>query len=434
MGRKNQSLRAPTARSRSEGSSINRRTFLARSAGIAGAAAAGMTAKSASAQDAAMTVPPWMQTMGAPMRGYGNPSKFEAKVLRVAASGYAQVTPGAGASRTPLQALEGTITPSGLHFERHHNGVPDIDPAQHRLLIHGLVKKPLVFTMETLERYPMTSRVYFVECAGNSGPNTVNPKPPQVTAQAIHGLVSCSEWTGVPLAMLLNEAGIESGADWLLAEGADAAAMSRSVPLAKGLDDALLALYQNGERLRPEQGYPIRLLLPGWEGNMNVKWLRRIKVTQGPTHTKDETSKYSDMIPAGKALQFTFEMGVKSVITRPSFGGKLAGPGFYEISGIAWSGAGRIRRVDVSLDGGATWKEAALQGPVLSKSLTRFRLPWDRNGARAVLASRAVDEKGNVQPTRAAWLAEHAQPARYHNHSIQAWEVAADGSIANVFI
>ena len=434
MSRKNQSLRAPTARSRSEGSSMNRRTFLARSAGIAGAAAAGMTAKSASAQDAAMTVPPWMQTMGAPMRGYGNPSKFEAKVLRVAASGYAQVTPGAGASRTPLQALEGTITPSGLHFERHHNGVPDIDPAQHRLLIHGLVKKPLVFTMETLERYPMTSRVYFVECAGNSGPNTVNPKPPQVTAQAIHGLVSCSEWTGVPLAMLLNEAGIESGADWLLAEGADAAAMSRSVPLAKGLDDALIALYQNGERLRPEQGYPIRLLLPGWEGNMNVKWLRRIKVTQGPTHTKDETSKYSDMIPGGKALQFTFEMGVKSVITRPSFGGKLAGPGFYEISGIAWSGAGRIRRVDVSLDGGATWKEAALQGPVLSKSLTRFRLPWNWNGARAVLASRAVDEKGNVQPTRAAWLAEHAQPARYHNHSIQVWEVAADGSIANVFI
>ena len=434
MSRKNQSLRAPTARSRSEGSSMNRRTFLARSAGIAGAAAAGMTAKSASAQDAAMTVPPWMQTMGAPMRGYGNPSKFEAKVLRVAASGYAQVTPGAGASRTPLQSLEGTITPSGLHFERHHNGVPDIDPAQHRLLIHGLVKKPLVFTMETLERYPMTSRVYFVECAGNSGPNTVNPKPPQVTAQAIHGLVSCSEWTGVPLAMLLNEAGIESGADWLLAEGADAAAMSRSVPLAKGLDDALIALYQNGERLRPEQGYPIRLLLPGWEGNMNVKWLRRIKVTQGPTHTKDETSKYSDMIPGGKALQFTFEMGVKSVITRPSFGGKLAGPGFYAISGIAWSGAGPIRRVDVSPDGGATWKEAALQGPVLSKSLTRFRLPWNWNGARAVLGSRAVDEKGNVQPTRAAWLAEHAQPARYHNHSIQAWEVAADGSIANVFI
>ena len=405
-----------------------RRDFLAR----AGTAAAALAAGKASAQE--LAVPPWMQTMGTPMRGYGTPSKFEGKVLRVSGSGYATVTPGAGASRTPLQALEGTITPSGLHFERHHNGVPDIDPAQHRLLIHGLVKKPLIFTMATLERYPMTSRIHFVECAGNSGANTVNPKPPQVTAQAIHGLVSCSEWTGVPLAMLLNEAGIEAGADWLLAEGADAAAMSRSVPLAKGLDDALIAIYQNGERLRPEQGYPIRLLLPGYEGNMSVKWLRRIKVTQGPTHTKDETSKYSDMIPGGKAKQFTFEMGVKSVITRPSYGGRLAGAGFHEISGLAWSGAGRIRRVDVSVDGGATWKEAALQAPIHSKSLTRFRLPWDWTGARAILASRAIDEKGNIQPTRATWLAEHAQPARYHNHSIQAWEVAADGSIANVFI
>jgi sulfane dehydrogenase subunit SoxC len=436
MERKNRIAREPDSRvpagDPGKSRKIDRRTFLARSAGVAGAAAAGWSAPQAMAQG--LDVPPWMQTMGTPMRGYGNPSKFEGEISRVAASGYAKVTPGAGASRTPLQALEGTITPSGLHFERHHNGVPDIDPAQHRLLIHGLVRKPLIFTMEALNRYPMVSRVCFVECAGNSGPNTVNPKPPQFTAQGIHGLVSCSEWTGVPLAMLLTEAGIEAGADWLLAEGADAAAMSRSVPLAKGLDDALIALYQNGERLRPEQGYPVRLLLPGWEGNMSVKWLRRIKVTQGPTHTKDETSKYSDMVPGGKALQFTFEMGVKSVITRPSFGARLAGPGFHEVSGIAWSGAGRIRRVDVSVDGGATWKEAALQGPVLSKSLTRFRLPWNWSGTRAVLASRAVDEKGNVQPTRAAWLAEHAQPARYHNHSIQAWEVAADGSIANVFI
>ena len=409
-----------------------RRRFLAQSAGIAGAAAAGI-APPAAAQDAT-AVPPWMQTMGAPMRGYGTPSKFEEKVLRTAASGYAQVTPGAGSSRTPLQALEGTITPSGLHFERHHNGVPAIDPAQHRLMIHGLVRKPLVFTLETLERYPLTSRICFLECAGNSGANTTATTAPQVTAQAIHGLVSCSEWTGVPLSLLLNEAGLEAGADWLLAEGADAAAMSRSVPLSKALDDALLALYQNGERLRPEQGYPVRLLLPGWEGNMNVKWLRRIKVTKGPTHTKDETAKYSDMIPGGKALQFTFELGVKSVITRPSFGARVAGPGFHEVSGIAWSGAGRIRRVDVSVDGGATWKEAALQGPIFPKSLTRFRMPWNWDGGRAVLASRAVDENGNVQPTRAAWLAGMAQPARYHNHSIQAWEVSGDGSIANVFI
>ena len=233
--------------------------------------------------------------------------------------------------------------------------MPDIDPARHQLMIHGLVKKPLIFTMEALERYPMTSRISLRGVRRQQRrEHDEHPKPPQVTAQAIHGLVSCSEWTGVPLALLLNEAGVETGADWLLAEGADAAAMSRSVPLSKALDDAMLALYQNGERLRPEQGYPMRLLLPGWEGNMNVKWLRRIKVTSGPTHTKDETSKYSDLIPGGKALQFTFEMGVKSVITRPSFGGKLAGPGFHEVSGIAWSGAGRIRRVEVSADGGAT--------------------------------------------------------------------------------
>jgi sulfane dehydrogenase subunit SoxC len=437
MGRKIQSPRGREAHPQSlqPGDQLpgrtSRRRFLAASAGMAGAAAG--IAPQAAAQEGA-AVPPWMQTMGTPMRGYGTPSKFEEKVLRTAASGYAKVTPGAGSSRTPLQSLEGTIKPRGLHFERHHNGVPAIDPAQHKLMIHGLVARPLVFTMDTLERYPMTSRICFMECSGNSGPNTTSATPPQVTAQAIHGLVSCSEWTGVPLSLLLKEAGVEAGADWLLAEGADAAAMSRSVPLAKALDDAMLALYQNGERLRPEQGYPLRLLLPGWEGNMNVKWLRRIKVTKGPTHTKDETSKYTDVIPGGKALQFTFEMGVKSVITRPSFGRNLAGAGFYEVSGIAWSGAGRVSRVDVTADGGATWKEAVLQGPVFSKSLTRFRLPWEWNGSRAVLASRAVDEKGNVQPLRAAWLAQMAQPARYHNHTIQAWEVAADGSIANAFI
>jgi len=436
MERKNRIAREPDSRvpagDPGKSRKIDRRTFLARSAGVAGAAAAGWSAPDAMAQG--LDVPPWMQTMGVPMRGYGQPSKFEAKVLRPTATGYPTVTPGAGASRTPLQDLEGTITPNGLHFERHHNGVPDIDPAQHQLLIHGLVKQPLIFTMAALGRYPMTSRVCFVECSGNSGPNTVNPKPPQVTAGAIHGLVSCSEWTGVPLALLLNEAGVEPGADWILAEGADAVAMSRSVPLTKALDDALIALYQNGEKLRPEQGYPVRLLLPGWEGNMSVKWLRRIKLTNGPTHTKDETSKYTDPVPGGKALQFTFELGVKSVITRPSFGMKMPGAGLHEITGLAWSGAGRIVKVDVSVDGGATWKEAALQGPVLPKSLTRFRLPWEWNGSRALIQSRAVDEKGNVQPTRGAWLANYAPPARYHNHSIQSWEIAADGSIANVYL
>ena len=411
---------------------IDRRAFLARSAGVAGAVAAGWSAPPALAQGL-QNVPPWMQTMGAPMRGYGKPSPFEAKVLRPTATGYPTVTPGAGASRTPLEALEGTITPNGLHFERHHNGVPEIDPARHQLLIHGLVNRPLTFSVAALSRYPMVSRVYFVECAGNSRLNTQPPKPLQTTAGSIHGLASCSEWTGVPLALLLNEAGIAAGAQWILAEGADAAAMSRSVPLAKAFDDAMVALYQNGERIRPEQGYPMRLLLPGWEGNMNVKWLRRIKVTAEPTHTKDETSKYSDLLPDGRAHQFTFEMGVKSLVTFPSFGHKLGGPGLYEISGIAWSGAGRIAKVEVSTDGGSSWREAALQGPIFPKSITRFRLPWDWNGAAATVQSRATDEKGQVQPTRAAWIARYAPGQAYHSNAIQSWRIASDGSIANVY-
>jgi sulfane dehydrogenase subunit SoxC len=312
--------------------------------------------------------------------------------------------------------------------------VPAINPAEHRLMIHGLVRRPLVFTMETLWRYPMTSRTCFIECSGNSNPNALNLKAPQIPCGAIHGLISCSEWTGVPLSILLNEAGIDPRASWILAEGADAVAMSRSVPLEKALDDAMIAIYQNGERLRPEQGYPVRLLLPGWEGNMSVKWLRRIKLTDGPTHTKDETSKYTDPLPDGKALQFTFEMGVKSVITRPSLGMKMPDSGWYEITGIAWSGAGKVRRVEVSTDGGATWTEATVQGPIFSKSVTRFRMPWQWNGQRTVLQSRAVDEKGNVQPTRDALFSKLAPQQRYHNNAIQTWEIRTDGSVANVYL
>jgi sulfane dehydrogenase subunit SoxC len=413
---------------------LGRRTFLVQGAGIAGAAAAGLTATAArAAEEAPPGLPQWMLSPGAPMRGYGQPSRFEEPVKRFVAAPYGAIAPGVGPSFTPLESLNGTITPSGLHFERHHNGVPDINRSAHRLLIHGLVRRSLVFTMEALERYPLVSRVWFIECAGNSGRNTA-PKPPQVSCGAIHGMISCSEWTGVPLAILLREAGIDSRASWLLAEGGDAGAMSRSVPLEKALDDAMIALYQNGERLRPEQGYPVRLLLPGWEGNMSVKWLRRIKVTDGPTHTKDETSKYSDLMPDGKARQFTYEMGVKSVITQPAAGLRIQGPGGHEISGIAWSGAGKIRRTEVSLDGGTTWREAVLQEPVLSKSVTRFRLPWQWNGERARLQSRATDEKGNVQPTRAAWLAQYAPGQRYHNNMIQTWAVEPDGSISNVYL
>jgi len=414
---------------------IKRRTFLARSAGIAGAAAtAGLTATAArAAAEAPLGVPKSMLTPGAPMRGYGQPSRFEEPVKRFVAQPYGPIAPGVGPSFTPLESLDGIITPSGLHFERHHNGTPDIQRSEHRLLIHGMVLRPLIFTVEALARYPLVSRIHFVECSGNSARNTA-PTPPQASCGALHGLVSCSEWTGVSLALLLREAGIDAGASWLLAEGADAAAMSRSIPLAKALDDAMIALYQNGERLRPEQGYPVRLLLPGWEGNMSVKWLRRIKVTDGATHTKDETSKYSDLMPDGKARQFTYEMGVKSVITQPSAGLRMQGPGGYEISGIAWTGAGKIRRVEVSVDGGKTWSDAALQEPVLSKGLTRFRLPWRWSGELARLQSRATDEKGNVQPARAAWLAQYAPGQRYHNNMIQTWAIEADGSIANAYL
>ena len=411
----------------------DRRTFLTRSAALgAGLITSAVAADAAAGEASIKDTPAWSKAPGTPMRAYGTPSRFEEPIQRVVASGYPKISPGTGSSLTPLQALEGTITPSGLHFERHHSGVPDIDPLHHDLLVHGLVKRPLKFSLQTLSRYPRITRTYFIECAGNSARNT-GPQPLQVTCGTIHGLVSTSEWTGVPVALLLEEAGVDPAAKWLIADGADSAAMSRSVPLDKVLDDAMVALYQNGERIRPEQGYPMRLLLPGWEGNMNVKWLRQLKLVPEPHHTKDETSKYSDLMHDGKSLQFTFVLGVKSVITRPSFGTTMNGPGAYEISGLAWSGSGRIARVEVSDDGGSTWKQAHLQTPILSKSVTRFRLPWQWNGQPALLQSRAVDEKGNVQPTRAEWNALYSPANRYHHNAIQTWNIKADGSIANVY-
>jgi sulfane dehydrogenase subunit SoxC len=339
---------------------------------------------------------------------------------------------GSGGSRTPLEHLEGMITPSALHFERHHNGIPNIDPKEHRLLIHGLVDRPLFFDLESLSRYPLVSRIQFLECSGNSA-GLNSPEPPQQTVGALHGLVSCSDWTGVPLSILLDDAGVQPEGRWILAEGADAAAMSRSVPMDKVMDDSLIAIYQNGERLRPAQGYPMRLFLPGWEGNASVKWLRRIKVTDQPTMTKDETSKYSDTYPDGHSTLFTFEMGVKSVITSPSGGQRMAGPGLYQISGLAWSGAGRIRRVEVSADGGRSWGEAQLTEPVLSKALVRFRMPWRWDGGPVVLQSRAIDERGAAQPTRAALLAERGTNYRYHYHAIQSWGVSKAGEVSNVY-
>ena len=408
---------------------LHRRMFLQGGALFAGSAAGGLIG----ARDAAAAIlPEWRTTPGRPFTAYGIPSNFEVTTRLVTQRASDYPTPGAGSSRTPLHLIEGIITPSGLHFERSHNGVPDINPDLHKLLIHGLVKQPLVFTLETLARYPMESRIHFVECAGNSGSGW-GLNPPVGSVASMHGLVSCSEWTGVPLHYLLEEAGIDPKAKWILAEGTDAAGMSRSVPLAKCLDDAMVALYQNGERVRPEQGYPMRLLLPGYEGNMNVKWLARIKLTEGPTFTKDETSKYTELMPDGKAMQFTFPMEVKSTIVRPSETINMRGPGFYEISGLAWSGNGKIKRVDVSADGGKSWAQAALSEPIATKALTRFRLPWAWDGGEVILQSRATDETGEVQPTRDSLIEAKGVKNAYHYNGITSWEVRASGLVKNVW-
>jgi len=373
----------------------------------------------------------WSRIPGAGMSEAGAPSPHENHLVR-GPIGSQTGTTGAGASRTPLQHLEGIITPSRLHFERHHSGIPPIDPAQHRLSIFGLVDRPLAFSVEALDRYETVSRIQFLECSGNSGAALAS-EPVQASCGQLHGLVSASEWGGVPLSILLEEAGVKPEGKWLIADGADAAMMSRSVPLDKIMDDAIVALYQNGERLRPSNGYPMRLFLPGWEGNMSVKWLRSIKITREPGMTKDETSKYSDLQDDGVSRLFSFPMAVKSVITSPSFGLPLAERGIYQIKGIAWSGAGRIRRVEVSADGGKTWADAALDEHVLPKCLTRFRAAWRWDGSPSTIMSRATDETGSVQPSRDVSLEWRSRAAFYHYNGIQAWRIGRDGEVANVY-
>lgn len=414
------------------GGLLHRRSFLKSSTAIlASLAAAGIPARHA----IAAAEPEWMKTPGTPLNGYGKPSPFEKHVTRAVIKPYGDMAPGTGISLTPLQHLNGSITPNGLHFERSHNGVPEIDPEQHTLLIHGLTQNPLEFSVESLLRYPMVSTTCFIECAGNSLFNSnLFPEAMQLPVGHLHGLISAAEWTGVRLSTLLDEAGADMKAKWLLAEGADAAGMSRSIPMEKALDDVIIALYQNGERIRPEQGYPMRLVVPGFEGNMNVKWLRRIKVLDQPTYTKDETSKYTDLRPNGKADLFTYTMGAKSTITSPATGLTMKGPGVYEITGLAWSGHGAVKHVEISADGGATWAKAHLDGPVRQRSLTRFRLLWNWNGQKTILQSRAVDEKGNTQPSNAKWSAAYAAGQLNHCNAIQSFAINADGSITNVLI
>src|SRR5712692_1016285 len=293
--------------------------------------------------------------LGIPLGPYGERSPYE-KAVRWRRD---TKTPETGSSFTPLADSVGTVTPSSLHYERHHAGIPTIDPAKHRLVIHGMVDRPLILTVAEIRRLPSVSRTLVLECGGNSGSEWAAQTGPDV--QRSYGLVSCSEWTGVPLSLLLAEVGIRSGAAWVIAEGADACRMERSIPLAKAMNDILLAYGQNGEAIRPAQGYPVRLIIPGWEGNTNVKWLRSLRLTDQPYMARDETSKYTDLMPDGKARIFTYQIEAKSVITFPSGGQALPGPGLYELTGLAWSGRGRIERVEITTDGGRSWVEARLQ-------------------------------------------------------------------------
>lgn len=405
---------------------LGRRGFLAAGTTLLAAAPVPGSAAAATRSDSVLPRLP-----GAPMTKYGQPSIHEADVVRSRIRSQVGTT-GSGASGTPLQHLRGTITPSGLHFERHHSGVPLIDPSRHKLIIHGAVKNALAFDLNKLHRYPLTTRIQFLECSGNSA-DLLKPKALDWDCSDIHGLVSCSEWTGVPLALLLDEAGVNPGAHWVIAEGADAGRMNRSVPLSKCLDDAIVALYQNGERLRPENGYPMRLFLPGFEGNMSIKWLHRLELANMPAMSREETSKYTDLRPGGRAEGFTFNMAVKSVITSPSPGLHLQTPGVYQITGLAWSGSGDLTRIELSADGGKTWMDASFDGPVQPLALNRFSLPWQWNGKPAVLMSRATDSAGNVQPTRRRWIEQFGVNAFYHYNAIQSWRVFGDGHIKNTY-
>jgi sulfane dehydrogenase subunit SoxC len=414
------------------GGLLSRRRLLSGSLVIGGAAATGTLGIIEETQ-AAPDIPDWAKIAGEPVRAYGLPAKQEAHVKRALFQIYKELAPGFSFSGTPLQHLRGTITPSGLHFEVHHGGRPDLDSLQHVLMIHGLVERPLKFDLAALERYPMVSRVHFIECAGNSFFNAIMDEPQQAGCDMLHGLVSNSEWTGIPLSILMDEAGVQPEGRWVVAVGNDAPSLARSIPMEKIMTDGMLALYQNGERLRPEQGYPMRLLLPGYEGNMNVKWVTSLWVNDAPPHTKDESGEYTDILSDGKALKFSFGMGVKSVITHPSATMSMSGPGLYEISGLAWSGSGVVGKVEVSADGGESWAEADLATPANSRAMTRFSLPWQWDGAPVRLMSRAVDETGAVQPTRTDWKQRYSPANFMHNNAIQAWQINATGSVENVY-
>jgi sulfane dehydrogenase subunit SoxC len=417
---------------------LHRRALLTGGVVLAGAMSTGAALNRAGAEP--LKDPEWSLMPGDVTPVLQKPSRFEAGVVRILSNPKGE--PRTQHARAPLQMLDGTITPNPLHFTILHSGIPDIDPAQHRFVVHGMVKQPLEYTVDELLRYPLVTRKHFVECGGNSA-GMFSSEPIQATVQQLHGLVSCAEWTGVPLSTILDEAGVDKKAVWMIAEGADDLLVSRSVPLKKGYEDAMIALYQNGERLMPGNGYPMRLLLPGYEGNMNVKFLRRLMITDQPAMTFYETRNYSPLLPDGKAYRFYFVNEVKSFITKPSYGTSLKGPGYYEISGIAYSGSGTITKVMVSADGGKTWGKAAVEGPATPKAFTRFRMPWRWDGQPVTITSRAWDDSGAVQPLRADFVAlrgvtkepvksPYAFPNQHYN-SLTAWGVDSKGEIKHVY-
>ncbi len=412
--------------------SEQRRDFLRYGAAFAGAAVAAGAAGTGAAKAAKLSVPKSNKEMGREIEPavYGMPSKFEKHVKRRRTDVLKNKQHWSDWSMTPIHQQPGIITPNGLFYERHHAGTPDINPEEHMLVIHGMVKQPLKFSMSDLMRYRASSQFNFMECSGNT--LTDWQKAKATTVQQSHGLLSCAQWTGVPASTLLDEAGLQPGAKWVLFEGADGSAHARSIPIGKCMSDTLLAYAMNGEMLRPENGYPLRAFMPGWEGNVCVKWLRRIKVSDKPWHLRSETARYTDPMPGGKWRQFSMTMECKSVITRPSGGMMLQGPGTYEIEGFAWSGNGTIKSVDITTDGGATWRPAMVEGPVMDRCLTRFRYTWDWKGGPAKIASRAVDSTNYVQP-HITDLADQRFTSGFvqHHNGIFPWSVSEKGEVKN---